>query len=179
MPDTAAMAVHRGRVDLLDACLDREPGARDRRLSLAEIYPGTLGVRGGLTAVPVDGGTLLHVAVEYHEERIARRLIGRGADVNARAAVDADGFGGHPPLFHCVVTMGRRDDTLARLLLRSGADPNLRATFRKQLVDMGDPEKEKMREYRDVTAIGFARAYQEPGWVNERAVAAIREFGGR
>jgi hypothetical protein len=178
-PDTAPMAVHRGRIDLLASYLDREPKVLDRRFSDAEIYPAELGLRGGLTAVPVDGGTLLHVACEYGEEGVARWLIDRGADVNARAAIDADGFGGHTALFHTVVTMGRKDDSLAQLLLRGGADARLRATFRKQLVDMGDPEKERMREYHDVTSIGFARVFQEPGWVNEAAIGAIREYGGR
>jgi ankyrin repeat protein len=178
-PDTAPMALHRGRIDLLAGCLEREPDLIARGFPTAELYPTELGLRGGLHAVPVDGGSLLHMAVEYHEEKIAQWLIEHGADVNARAALDADGFGGHTPLFHTTITMGRRTDALARLLLRSGAEPNVRATFRKQLVDVGDPEKEKMREYHDVTPIGFARMFQEPRWVNEAAIAAIREYEGQ
>jgi ankyrin repeat protein len=179
LPDTAPMAMHRGRIDLLAGCLNREPALRDRRFPEAEIYPAELGLRGGLHAAPVDGGTLLHMAVEYQEESVAQWLIDRGADVNARATIGADGFGGHTTLFHTTVTLGRKDDALARLLLRSGADPNLRSTFRKQLVDAGDPEKERMREYLDVTPIGFARMFQEPQWVNEAAIGAIREYGGQ
>ena len=157
-PDTAPMAIHRGRIDLLEACLEREPGLLDRRFAEAEIYPAELGIkaRDGLHCAPLNGGTLLHIAVEYQEEAMTAWLIERGADVNARAAIDADGFGGHTPLFHTAVTLPPRTDKLARLLLAGGADPNLRATFRKQLVDMADPEKERMHEYHDVTAIGFA-----------------------
>jgi hypothetical protein len=70
---------------------------------------------------------------------VARWLIERGADVNAKAALDADGFGGHTPLFHTVVTLAAPEDSKARLLLGSGANPNARATIRKQLRDMGDP----------------------------------------
>ena len=70
------------------------------------------------------------------------------------------------------------EDKLARLLLAAGADPNLRATFCKQLVDMGDEEKEQMKEYRDVTAIGFAQQFVEPNWINPAAIEAIREYGG-
>jgi hypothetical protein len=44
---------------------------------------------------------------------------------------------------------------------------------------MGDPEKERMHEFHDATAIDFARQFQEPGMVNEAAIAAIREAGGR
>ena len=38
------------------------------------------------------------MCVDYDELEIARWLIGRGMDVNVRAAVDADGFGGHTAL---------------------------------------------------------------------------------
>jgi ankyrin repeat protein len=178
-PDTAPMAIHRGRIDLLAECIDRQPRLLDRRFPEAEIYPAELGLQSGMHVAPLDGGTLLHMAVEFQEEAIARWLIDRRADVNARAAVDADGFGGHTPLFHTAVTLGARDDTLARLLLRGGADPNARATFRKQLVDMDDVGKEELREYHDVTPIGFARMFQEPQWVNEAAIGAIREYGGQ
>ena len=135
-------------------------------------------LRDGLHWAPLEGATLLHMAVEYYEAEIAQWLIDRGADVNARAAVDAEGFGGHTPLFHTTVTLGPKVDTPARLLLRNGADPNARATFRKRLSMMGDVEKEQLREFHDATAIDFARQFQEPGWVNEAAIAAIREHGG-
>ena len=92
--------------------------------------------------------------------------------------MDTDGFGGHTPLYHTTVTLGAKTDALARLLLQHDANPRLRATFRKQLRDMGDSDKEQMREYRDVTPIGFARQFQEPTWVNEAAIAAILEYGG-
>ena len=98
--------------------------------------------------------------------------------MNAKAALDADGFGGHTPLYHTVVALAAPDDSKARLLLERGANPNARATFRKQLRDMGDPEKERMREFHDVTSIGYARQFQEPNWVNGPAVTAIVERGG-
>lgn len=41
---------------------------------------------------------------DYDEFEIAKWLIAKGADVNAQAAVDADGFGGHTPLFSTVVS---------------------------------------------------------------------------
>jgi hypothetical protein len=51
--------------------------------------------------------------------------------VNARAAVDRSGFGGHTPIFNCVMTFnaGRRHEVLGRLLLDRGADPNARASI--------------------------------------------------
>jgi ankyrin repeat protein len=179
-PDTAPMAVHRGRIDLLEACLNREPATLSRQFAESEIYPIELGIKAhdGLHCAPVDGGTLLHMAIEYQEVGLAQWLIDQGAGVNARTAVDAEGFGGQTPLFHTTVTLGPKTDTLARLLLRNRADPNARANFRKQLRMTRDAEKEQMREYHNVTAIGFARQFQEPQMVNEDAIGAIREYGG-
>jgi ankyrin repeat protein len=180
LPDTPTMAFHRGRIDLLQAHLDREPSLLERRFEASEIFPLELGAKpgDGLHVTPVSGSTLLHLAIEYDDIEIARWLIERGADVNAKAALDADGFGGHTPLFHTVVTLAAPDDSKARLLLERGADPNARATIRKQLRDVGDPKKEMMREFHNVTPIGYASQFQEPSWVNGPAIAAIAERGG-
>jgi Ankyrin repeat len=180
LPDTPAMAFHRGRIDLLEAHLDRDPSLLEHRFDEREIFPADLGCKpgDGLHVTPVAGGTLLHLAIEYDDLDVARWLVSRGADANARAAIDADGFGGHTPLFHTVVTLAGPNDSNARMLLERGADPNARATIRKQLRDMGDSEKEKMREFHNVTPIGYARQFQEPNWMNELAIAAIVERGG-
>src|SRR5262249_10231759 len=145
-----------------------------------EIFPAELEIKpgDGLHATPVFGSTLLHLAIEYDDIDMARWLIEQGADVNAKAALDADGFGGHTPLFHTGVTLAAPDDSKARLLLDRGANPNVRATVRKQLRDMGDAEKERMREFHNVTPIGYARQFQEPSWVNGPAITAIIEHGG-
>jgi ankyrin repeat protein len=180
MLDTPCMAFHRGRVDLLEAQLKRDPGMLSRHFSDAEIFPRELGLKAneGMHFTPIIGATLLHLAIEYDDLETARWLLDHGADVNATSAIDADGFGGHTPLFHCGIATQRRDDIFARLLLDRGANPNARATIRKQLRDMGDPEKEKMFEFHNVTPIGYARRYQEPRWVNEAALKAIAERGG-
>jgi ankyrin repeat protein len=180
LPDTPAMAFHRGRIDLLDAHLHRDPSLLEHRFEPSEIFPSELGIQSGegLHVTPVFGGTLLHLAVEYDDIDVARWLIERGADANAKAGLDADGFGGHTPLFHAVVTLASPDDLMAKLLLERGANPNARATIRKQLRDMGDPEKERMREFHNVTPIGYASQFQEPNWVNGPAITAIVEHGG-
>jgi hypothetical protein len=112
MPDTPVMALHRGRLDLLEEHLGRDRSLLDLHFSEAEIYPPELGLQpgDGLHATPVAGGTLLHLALEYDDLDTARWLLERGADPNARAALDHQGFGGHTPIFHAVATLGRRDD---------------------------------------------------------------------
>jgi ankyrin repeat protein len=180
LPDTPAMALHRGRLDLLQTHLARDPSLLERRFDESEIFPAELGIKqgDGLHVTPVSGVTLLHLAIEYDDIDAARWLIERGADVNATSAIDADGFGGHTPLFHTAVTLAAPDDSMAKLLLERGANPSARATIRKQLRDTGDPEKERMRVFHDVTPIGYARAFQEPRWVNAPAITAIVERGG-
>jgi hypothetical protein len=188
LPDTPAMAVHRGRIDLLETHLKSDPDLRDRTFALAEIYPPELGcgpdLSYGLHGTPLQGTTLLHICVEFDEIEIARWLLAHGVDANARAEVDADGFGGHPPLFGCVVNnsylCGRqRDAALARLLLEHGADPNARASIRKQLHFVPD---ESMHEYRDVTPLGWGELFHGQryhNWVSKPAMRLIAERGGR
>jgi len=182
------MAVHRGRIDLLAAHLQRDPQMLSRTFSLAEIYPPELGcgpdLSYGLHGTPLGGTTLLHICVEFDEIEIARWLIEHGADVNARAAIDAAGFGGHTPLFGCVVNnsylCGRqRDGAFARLLLDQGADPNARASIRKQLHFVAD---ESMHEYRDVTPLDWGVQFHGQryhDWVSKPAMQLIGERGGK
>src|SRR5262249_48380756 len=163
---------HRGRIDLLEAHLKRDPSLLNYRFEESEIFPAELGIKpgDGLHVTPVIGCTLLHLAIEFDDIDVARWLIERGADVNAKAALDVDGFGGHTRLFHTAVTLAAPDDSMARLLLDHGAMPNARATIRKQLRDMGDQELEMMREFHNVTPIGYASQFQQPSWVNGPAI---------
>jgi len=187
LPDTPVMALHRGRIDLLERHLSRDPQMLGGTFSHEEIYPPQLGCSTdhsyGLHGTPLAGTTLLHICVDFDEIEIARWLIERGADVNARAAVDADGFGGHTPLFGCVVSQAylcgrQRDASFARLLLDHGADPNARASLRKQLRFVPD---ETMHEYHDVTPLAWGeRFHGQPyhDWVSKPAMKLIAERGG-
>jgi hypothetical protein len=190
LPDTPAMAMHRGRIDLLEAHLRRDPQLCSRTFSHEEIYPPELGCHAdhslALHGTPLAGTTLLHMCVDFDEIEIARWLIEHGADVNARAEVDADGFGGHKPLFGCVVSQAylcglQRNAEFARLLLDHGADPNARASLRKRLRFVAD---DSMHEYRDVTPLSWGERFHGPGsrghtWVSEPAMQLIAERGGR
>jgi hypothetical protein len=189
LPDTPPMAVHRGRVDLLEAHLRRDPKLLNRTFSHEEIYPPELGCHAdhslALHGSPLAGTTLLHMCVDFDEIEIARWLIEHGADVNAKAEIDADGFGGHTPLFGCVVSQsyrcGRQQDAeFARLLLDHGADPSARASLRKRLRFVPD---ESIHEYRDVTPLSWGERFHGPGshghtWVSEPAMRLIKDRGG-
>ncbi len=185
LPDTPAMAVHRGRIDLLEEHLAREPGLFRRTFAHPEIYPPELGCSTdeslALHGTPLAGGTLLHLCVDYDELEIARWLLDRGMSADARAAVDADGFGGHTALFGTVVSypfnLGIRPDAAAaRLLLDHGADPNARASLRKRLRFTAD---ESLHEYRDVTPLAWGERFHDRQFVSPAAMALIAERGGR
>jgi hypothetical protein len=184
LPDTPPMAVHRGRIDLLEEHLRRDPGFLSRTFSHEEIYPPELGCDAdhslALHGTPLEGTTLLHLCADNDEIEIARWLLERGADVNAKAEIDAEGFGGHTALFGCVVSQTfrvgvRRDDGFARLLLDHGADPNARASLRKRLRFVED---ETMHEYRDVTPLAWGQRFHDQTWVNKPAMRLIAERGG-
>ena len=189
LPDTPTMALHRGRIGLLEDHLRRDPGLLRRTFRHEEIYPPELGCHDDVLATqgtPLAGTTLLHICVDFDEIEIARWLIEHGADVNARAEIDAEGFGGHTPLFGCVVSQAyicglQRDAAFARLLLDHGADPNARASLRKRLRFVAD---ESMHEYRDVTPLAWGERFHGPGspghtWVSKEAMKLIAERGGR
>jgi hypothetical protein len=184
LPDTPPMAVHRGRLDLLAEHLRRDPHLPGRTFTHQEIYPPELGCHAdeslALHGTPLAGATLLHLCVDNDEIEIARWLLERGARADAKAAVDADGFGGQTALFGCVVSQPyrvrlRRDDAFARLLLDSGADPNARASLRKRLRFVED---ESMHEYRDVTPLAWGRRFHDQDWVSQPVLQLVAERGG-
>ncbi|MGH7138199.1 MAG: hypothetical protein ACREHD_20805 [Pirellulales bacterium] len=179
--DTPVMALHRSRIDLLQEHLDRDPSLLERRFTWREVFFNGDGAPGdAYPATPVSGGTLLHLALEFDDIDVARCLIERGADVNARAAIDSEGFEGHTPLFHTVVNlasgMGLDDDSKANLLLDHGADPNARANFPPEAQFHGNAPTDALH---DVTPVGYASRYPDRRCVNAPALAAIIERGGK
>ena len=184
LPDTPAMAVHRGRIDLLEGHLRRDPNLFTRTFAHHEIYPLELGCHAdqslALHGTPLAGGTLLHICVDNDEVEMARWMLEHGAPADAKAAIDPDSFGGHTALFGCVVsqpyrTSLRRDDAFARLLLDHGADPNVHASLRKRLRFVDD---ETMHEYRDVTPLSWGERFHDQDWVSPAVMRLITERGG-
>ena len=201
--DTPINAFHRGRFDLLEKHLAQDPEILHRRFPIREIFPAELGCHHTpyeCMGTPVDGGTMLHLAVYWDELDMAEWMLERGADVNAGTALDADGFGGQTPLFNSVVSQAafwmnygggwtRRpeDAKFTELLLARGADPNVRINMRMRLGSgHGDP---RIREFRDVTPLAWARRFYAdtlPGskhserlFINQMAVRRVEEAGGK
>jgi hypothetical protein len=101
-----------------DAALRRlasAPGQRlDRMLDLV------------CTFTPCTGVSALHLCAEFNSVRCATELMNAGLDVNARAAIDADGFGGQTPLFHAVNSNLNYCRPVMELLVDAGADVDVR-----------------------------------------------------
>jgi hypothetical protein len=188
LPDTPTMALHRGRIDLLEEHLSRDPKMLRRTFAHEEIYPPDLGCHDEVLAThgtPLAGATLLHMCVDYDEMEIAQWLLDRGMDVDAKAAVDADGFGGHTALFATVVSqpnfwmnhLGKPQTApFTQLLLDRGADPNARASLRKQLHPGYGPDT--LHEFRDVTPLSWGERFHGKKHVNAEALRLIAERGG-
>jgi len=193
LPDTPVMALHRGRIDLLEKHLHSDPQLLRRTWNYQEIFPPELGCHYSedgeslaTFATPLGGTTLLHIAIDYGELEIGQWLLRRGADVNVQADVDRDGFGGHTPLFSSVVAqptfwvnhLGKTDDAhFTRLLLDCGAEPNARASLRKRLHPGYGPDT--MHEYRTVTPLAWGERFHRQKFVSQVALRLIREAGGR
>jgi hypothetical protein len=188
-PDTAVMALHRGRIDLLETHLARDPDLFARTFDIADIFPlAPACTRDPYTAqgTPVHGTTLLHIAAYFDELEIGEWLLNRGMDPNARGAIDADGFGGYSALFCTVVSQrnfwvnygkGEPDEArFTRLLLDRGAEVNVRASIRARLEEGhgGGPH----REYRNVTPLGWGRQYHARIFVSQQSLRLIEARGG-
>jgi ankyrin repeat protein len=174
LPDTPIIAFHRGDVSQLEKHLNRDARLIERRFTLREIYPPECGCandgRSGMHWTPIDGATLLHLAIDFREREIFDWLLKRGADINARAAIDRDGFGGHTPLFNAVVCGPWPDTGMTGTLLERGAAKDVRVTLRKFLDWIENP---RWHEARDVTAAEWARGFPEKGWVNTEALRLL------
>ncbi|HVT97079.1 MAG TPA: hypothetical protein VHE33_06195, partial [Acidobacteriaceae bacterium] len=187
-PDTAPMALHRGRIDLLEQHLRRDPALRTSTFTFAEIYPPELGCHDEILAThgtPLAGATLLHMCADYNEIEIARWLLDRGMNPDQPARTDSDGFGGHTALFSTVVSQANfwtnqrgqsSDAAITRMLLARGANPNARASLRKQLHPGYGIDG--VHEYRHVTPLGWGEEFIFKALVDQTALRLIADYGG-
>ena len=188
LPDTPVMAVYRGRIDLLEDHLRRDPKLLQRTFTHEEIYPPELGCHKDPQAThgtPLAGATLLHLCADYdeirdrplaprprHERRPTRR--------NRRQRLRRP-----HPLFATVVSQPNfwlnhhhktPEAPFTQLFLDAGANPNARASLRKQLHP--GYEIPGMHEYRNVTPLSWGEQFFFQKLVNPTAMRIIAERGG-
>lgn len=89
-PDKLLLAVLLDDAVTLDAQLEANKDLVNKRYS----FMGTF--------TPLYDVTLLHICAEYNHLNCAGILVKYGADINAKAGLDENGFGGHTPVFHTV-----------------------------------------------------------------------------
>jgi Ankyrin repeat len=66
--------------------------------------------------------TLLHICAEFNQVSCAEVLVMHGADINAKAGVDENGFGGQTPIFHTVNQILNHSIEMLNFLLAKSAD---------------------------------------------------------
>lgn len=118
-----------------------------------------------MRGTPINGTTLLHLSVDFDEQEIFDWLLEQGADVNAAASIDDEGFGGHTPLFNAIISCAyvngiQRDGYMARRLLEHGADIHADANLRKYLDWRETPG---WHIARNVTPLEWATSFPEQG----------------
>jgi hypothetical protein len=176
LPDTPMMAFHRGDLTRLREFFRQDPRLLERRFTLNEIYPAECGClnagRSGMHWTPIDGTTLLHLAIDFREREIFDWLLAEGADVNAPATIDADGFGGHTPLYNAVVCGPGNDATYIVALLERSALRDPRVNLRKFLDWC---ERPRWHEARAVSPAAWAETFPDRMWVNRAALELLKK----
>jgi hypothetical protein len=77
------------------------------------------------TFTPLYEVSLLHICAEYNHLACAEILVKHGADINSKAGLDANGFGGHTPIFHTVNQDANKCMDVLKFLISKNADLTL------------------------------------------------------
>ena len=94
----------------LEEQLRVSPGLVDKRFTLRCAF------------TPLYEVTLLHICAEFNHSACARVLINYGADINAKAGIDENGFGGQTPIFHTVNQILNHSKDMLQYLLSKSVD---------------------------------------------------------
>jgi len=114
--DKLLLAVLLDDAQSLDAQLKTNPGAIDKRYTLRCAF------------TPLYEATLLHICAEFNHLSCARVLINQGADINAKAGIDENGFGGQSPIFHTVNQILNHSIDVLHYLLAKSVDLKITVT---------------------------------------------------
>jgi hypothetical protein len=123
--EPGVLATIRGEVDRARGLLNDDPALVNRSYPSLDIGPTAARM------LTLSGATLLHVAAEFGQVKVAALLLDRGADVNVPALTEADGLGGQSPIFHAATQNGdferrfRYRGSPAASLSRSRSEPAL------------------------------------------------------
>jgi ankyrin repeat protein len=153
------------QAEKLAEALASEPGLAQHRF--AELTIGSSGAR----RMDLRGATLLHAAAEFGSVECADTLAKHGADVNARADVNAEGIGGQTPIFHSVSQYEDSGLEVTRWLIGHGADLTARARV--------PGHYDRADEFVECTPLGFALLFpgDEFPHANRKTIALLREHG--
>lgn len=108
---------------LLSVLLDDAKNLEDQITKNPEIIRKRFYLRCAYT--PLSGVTLLHICAEFNHVSCAEVLVKHGADLNARAEKDENGFGGQTPIFHTVNQNQDNSREMLNFLLSQSADLNI------------------------------------------------------
>jgi hypothetical protein len=113
MADQLLLAILLDDPFLLETQLQVDPAGIHRKITMRCAY------------TPLYEASPLHVCAEFNQLACAEMLLKYGADVNASAGKDADGFGGQTPIFHTVNQNSNQSADVMELLLANDADLHL------------------------------------------------------
>jgi hypothetical protein len=111
--DKVLLAVLLDDADLLDALLTNNKELLFKKYTL------------DCTFTPLYEASLLHICAEYGQLHCAKTLVKHGADINIKAGLDDNGFGGQTPIFHTVNQHANACIEVLKFLLSHNADLTL------------------------------------------------------
>lgn len=79
----------------------------------------------GCAFTPLYEVSLLHICAEFNHLDCAKVLVKYGADINAKAGIDENGFGGQTPIFHTVNQNSNKCIDVMNYLIAQSADLTL------------------------------------------------------
>lgn len=108
--DKVLLSVLLDNASLLDKQLSADKNAITKRYSF------------NCTFTPLYHISLLHICAEYNHLACAEVLVKYGAEINSKAGLDENGFGGHTPIFHTVNQDANKSLDVLKFLISQQAD---------------------------------------------------------